>query len=308
MTCQILTIILSLAFVVGGSIILVDGASSIAKKTGASDFVIGALIVGFGTSCPEMVVSFVGAIQGNSDIAIGNVIGSNIFNTLLILGVSALVKPVFFTENNRRIDIPSLLVTTAILLVLNYTCGQIGRLIGAAFILLFIGYTTIIIKHSDGQTEGNIKEMSVWLSVLAVAGGIIALIGGGKAFVVASEALAKSIGVSDKFIAITILAFGTSLPEFATCLSAALKGKSQMALGDIIGSCIFNVLLILGGSSVIHPLSFSNITHIDMATFLVSALVMTLPLLKKRPKIGKVEGACMIALFIMYMVYLIKTI
>ena len=311
---QVLLLIGGLALIVFGADWLVDGASGIARRFGLSEFVIGLTIVGMGTSAPEMVVSFIGAFQGNADIAIGNVVGSNIMNTLLILGVTALILPMVITPSNRKRDIPVNLLVTVLLIVLGleYTIFRIGsdgltRWDGAILLALFIGYMVLSFKGNKPEEDDSpTKQRSVWLCLLLIAAGIAGLAFGGNLFVNNATKVARALGVSDKFIAITILAGGTSMPELATCVVAAAKKKGQLALGNIIGSNVFNILLILGGSALIHPLSFEHITLVDLGVLLVSALALvTAGFVGKKDKIDRLDGSLFLLIWIAYMAYLI---
>jgi len=314
MLVQCLILLAGLALVVFGADYLVDGASSIARRLGLSEFVIGLTIVGMGTSAPEMVVSFIGAIQGNSDISIGNVVGSNIFNTLLILGITAMLLPVPITESNRKKDIPMNIVITALLILLGLKATVFGfgtdglsRWDGAILLALFIGY--MIYSFSQKQEEKadeNEKTINPWLAVLMILGGLAALVFGGRMFVNSATSIAKALGVSDKFIAITILAGGTSMPELATCVAAAVKKKGQLALGNIIGSNVFNILLILGGSALIHPLSFSDITYVDLGALLLSAVaLLTSCYVGKKNMLDRLDGSMFLIIWAAYMAWLI---
>ena len=294
MWVQIILFLVGLALVVFGADYLVEGASAVARKFGLSEFVIGLTIVGMGTSAPEMVVSFIGAAQGNADIALGNVVGSNIFNTLLILGITALILPMAITKENRRRDIPMNIVTVAVLILLGlehtiFGAGTDGlsRLDGGILLALFIGYMWLSFKTSSPDDN-------------------TALIFGGQLFVNSAVSIAHTLGVSDKFIAITILAGGTSMPELATCVAAAVKKKGQLALGNIIGSNIFNVLLILGGSALINPLSFADISYIDLGILLASALaLLTSCFIGKKNSLDRLDGVLFLILWAGYMAWLI---
>jgi len=315
MPLQILCLLAGLALVVYGANILVDGASSVARRSGLSEFIIGLTIVGMGTSAPEMVVSFIGAIEGKPDIAIGNVVGSNIFNTLLILGLTAFILPVNISRANRMRDIPMNIGISVLLLVLGLESTLLGigtdglsLVDGGILAALFLIYMWFCLKHDDKsvqeKTEG--KEQKLWLSLLMIAGGLAGLIFGGRLFVDSATKIAQNIGVSDKFIAVTILAGGTSMPELATCVVAAAKKKGQLALGNIIGSNIFNVLLILGGSALIHPLSFSGMSCVDLGVFLVSAIALaTSVVVGKKNQIDRLDGALFVLIWAAYMAYLI---
>lgn len=317
---MILTIVLllaGLALIVFGADALVEGASSVARRFGLSEFVIGLTIVGMGTSAPEMVVSFIGAFQGNADIAIGNVVGSNIFNTLLILGLTALILPMAVTPSNKKRDIPVNIIVTALLVVLGlektfFGIGNDGlsRIDGAILMAVFILYMVMSFKGNHPDEEENPALMkSIWLSLLMIVGGLAGLIIGGNMFVDNATAIAKALGVSDKFIAITILAGGTSMPELATCVVAAAKKKGQLALGNIIGSNVFNILLILGGSALINPLSFVGMNFVDLGVLLLSAIVLfTATFVGKKDKIDRLDGSIFLLIFAAYMAYLIHNL
>ena len=316
MLVQILLLLLGLALVVFGADYLVEGASSVARKFGLSEFVIGLTIVGMGTSAPEMVVSFIGAFEGNADISVGNVIGSNIFNTLLILGITALLLPIPITEENRKKDIPLNIVITVLLVLMGLKHSLFGigtdgisRLEGGILLTIFVAYMVMSFrkkKTSEESETAQQKVYPVWLAVLMILGGLAALIFGGRFFVNSATNIAHGLGVSDKFIAITILAGGTSMPELATCVAAAVKKKGQLALGNIIGSNVFNILLILGGSALIHPLSFMGINYVDMGVLLVSALALfTSSYVGKRNKLDPVDGSLFLLLWAAYMAWLI---
>lgn len=314
MLLQCVLLLAGLALVVMGADKLVEGASSIARRFGLSEFLIGLTIVGMGTSAPEMVVSFIGAIEGNDDIAIGNVVGSNIFNVLLILGITALMLPIGITERNRKRDIPLNLVITLLLIVLGWKHSFFGlgadglsRADGAVLLAVFVGYMIWNFRHSEtpaGEHTGA-KRQNIWLAFLFVAGGLTALIFGGQLFVHSATHIARALNVSDKFIAITLLAAGTSLPELATCVAAAVKKKGQLALGNIIGSNVFNLLLILGGSALIHPLSFRDITYADLAVLFLSALMLFISAFTGRKRqIGRLDGVLFLLIGAAYFVYL----
>ena len=307
MALYILLLVAGLLLVVKGADFLVDGASSLARRWGLSEFVIGLTIVGMGTSAPEMVVSFIGAFEGNADISVGNVVGSNIFNTLLILGVTALILPIGVTAENRRRDVPMNLLITVLLVGLGLLGGSLSRWDGAILLALFVGYMWLSFKQKqENPGDAPKEERKAWLSVLMVLGGLAMLVGGGKLFVDNAVSIAHSLGVSDKFIAITILAGGTSLPELATCVAAAVKKKGQLALGNILGSNIFNVLLILGGSALITPLSFENITPVDLCALTASAVALVAAaLIGRKKQMGWISGTCFVLLFAAYMTYLI---
>ena len=318
MILDIVWLILGLALIVYGADWLVDGASSMARRWGLSEFVIGLTIVGMGTSAPEMVVSVIGAIQGNADVAVGNVIGSNIFNVLLILGITALILPIPVTRENIRRDVPLNLFVTGLLILLGmklsiFSIGEnlLSRWDGALFLLLFIAY--LVFCFRSGKTEEtpsvDAPGRKLWVSLLMVAGGLGALIIGGRLFVDNATDIARLLGVSDKFIAVTILAGGTSLPELATCVAAAIKKKGQLALGNVIGSNLFNILLILGTSAVITPLSFQDIDWVDLGVLALSALYLgTSVIVGRRRVVDRLDGVLFFLTWVAYMAYLIITL
>lgn len=315
MLIQILILISGLSLVIFGAHVLVDGSSSIARKAGISEFVIGLTIVGMGTSAPEFIVSILGAIKGNADIAVGNVVGSNISNILLILGASIMILPMEITKGNIKRDIPMLMGVTCLLILLGmnrffFGVGEnhINRIDGAVFLLLFASYIYTSFRNNvkpAQEEEHEEKKYSILISSVMVLGGLVSLILGGRFFVDSATSIAKMTGVSDKFIAITILAIGTSLPELATCIMAAVKKKGELALGNIIGSNIFNILLILGGAALIHPLSFKSMSFVDLAVLILTPLLLLLGMLKKKKNtLGMREGVIFLLLEAAYLTYL----
>ena len=316
MTIQILILLAGLLLILFGANYLVDGSSSIAKRFGISEFVIGLTIVGIGTSTPEMVVSFLSSFQGKADMAIGNIVGSNIFNTVTILGVTALIAPLTITRSNLRKDIPLNIGVTALLILLGmnltifgYGEDKLSRIDGIVLLAIFAWYLYSSFKSDtpDQEEEGDIKVLSVPVSLLMIVGGLAGLIIGGKLFVNSATELAKMFGVSDKFIAITVMAAGTSMPELATCVVAALKGRGQLALGNILGSNISNILLILGGAALINPLSFTGMTTVDLGTILLSSVFILLSaFLFKKKQLDRAEGMILIMIEVCYMWYLIS--
>lgn len=319
MTLQIFILLAGLLLILFGANWLVDGSSSIAKRFGISEFVIGLTIVGIGTSTPEMVVSFMSSFQGKADMAIGNIVGSNIFNTLMILGVTALISPLAITKSNLKRDIPLNIIVTVMLILLgmNLTIfgkgqDQLCRIDGAILLALFAGYLWTSFKSDQGDSEEGgegIKEYKNGVSVLMIIAGLAGLIVGGRLFVNSATELAKMFGVSDKFIAITIMAAGTSMPELATCVVAALKGRGQLALGNVLGSNIANILLILGGAALINPLSFAGMTYVDLGIILIGALViLASSFMFKKKELDRYEGAIFVLMEIGYMWYLIANL
>lgn len=309
MLLSIVLLLVGLGLVVYGSDILVDGASSVARKIGISEFVIGIIIVGFGTSCPELVVSVTGAIDGNSAVSLGNVTGSNIFNILMILGLTAILSPIAITKDNKTKDIPILLCVT-IFFCLIALKGTINRLDAVLFLAIFAIY--LLYNFKAGKAEAAAIEEEVveknygtFLSILMIVGGLAGLIFGGKLFVNNAVTLAHALGASDKFIAVTILAVGTSLPELMTCVVAAAKKKGQLALGNIVGSNVFNILLILGISGLIHPLDTHSFNYVDMATLTASVLALFIfANASKKSQLSKPAGISFLLMEVVYMIYL----
>ena len=309
---EYIILIVSLASIVFGADFLVAGAVSIARKFKVSDFVIGAAIVGVGTSMPELVVSFIGAVNANADVAIGNVVGSNIFNVLGILGLTAVLFPVAVDRKNMRFEIPlcigvSVLLTLLVFNFFNGASATIGRVDGVILLLLFAFFMWFSFRRDrkDAPVEESPQEDAtpLWKAILKVVGGLALLITSCDFFVDNAVLIAKSFGVNDAFISLTLIACGTSLPELAASLAAAVKKNTQLALGNIVGSNIFNMTLILGLSSQVMPLTSSGITIID---YLVMIGASILPLIFGfRGKIGRLGGAVMVICFVAYNWYLI---
>lgn len=309
---EYLILVVSLVGIVFGADYLVAGAVVIAKKLRVSDFVIGAAIVGVGTSMPEFVVSFMGALSGNSDVAIGNVVGSNIFNVLGILGITALFFPIAVDRKNMKFEIPlcigvSILLTVLALDFFSGTSAAIGRIDGMLLLVVFALFMWYSFardrKHAATTTPGPEAAGPLWIAILKVFGGLALLITSCDFFVDNAVLIAKSFGLSDAFISLTLIACGTSLPELAASVAAAVKKNTDVALGNIIGSNIFNITLILGLSSQTMPLTSPDITLVDYCVMIAAA---TLPLIMGlRGRMGRVSGLFMIACFIMYNIYLV---
>ena len=315
-----LILIISLVGIVFGAEFLVAGSVSVARRYKVSDFVIGAAIVGIGTSMPELVVSFFGALKGNADVAIGNVVGSNIFNVLGILGLTAICFPIAIDRKNMTFEIPfcigvSVILTLLALNFFNGTPATIGRVDGIILLLLFVGYMWYSFARDrneptpDPSLKGRENDeeiqciLPVWKALLKIVGGLALLITSCDFFVDNAIVIAKSWGVSDAIISLTLIACGTSLPELAASVAAACKKNTQLALGNIVGSNIFNILLILGVSSQVMPLVSADITIVDYAVMIAAA---AFPLFFGfKGKIGRVGGAVMLLCFVLYTWYLI---
>lgn len=313
---SVVIMLFALVAIVWGADTLVNGSVAIARRFRISDFVIGAVIVGIGTSLPELVVSSYGALRGHVDVAIGNVIGSNIFNILGILGLTALLWPVEVSRENRRFDLPICVGTSilAILLAFNFFNGApvaIHRWDGAILLLLFITfiYVSFLRDRKNNPAPATVPEQTtphekLGRSILKVIIGLTILVLGCQFFVDEAEHIALVLGVDEAFISITLIACGTSLPELAASLTAAFKRNTQLALGNVVGSNIFNILFILGVSSQLSPLTGGGITVVDY-TVMVSATVL-LYLLGLRGKISHIGGGILLVSFIGYLGYLIS--
>ena len=318
MLLQIATLIGGLLLILFGANYLVDGSSSIARRFGLSEFIIGLTIVGIGTSTPEMVVSFLSAFKGNADMAIGNIVGSNIFNTMLILGITAMIAPLTITKSNINKDIPLNIGVTLLLILLGMNASIFGigenvlsRLDGGMLLAIFVWYmwSSFHSDSADTDSDEEIRTYTPAISVLCILGGLAALIFGGRLFVNAATEIAKGFGVSDKFIAVTVLAAGTSMPELATSVVAAVKGRGQLALGNILGSNISNILLSLGGSALITPLSFKGMSMIDLGAVLVCAVFILFSAYAfKKKQLDRIEGSILVLMEAGYMWYLISNL
>ena len=313
-----LLLIGGLALILVGANALTDGAAAVAKRFQISDLVIGLTIVAFGTSAPELVISVMAALGGSADMAIGNVVGSNIFNVLMIIGITALVMPIKVGQGTLSKEIPLVILASFALAFLGNdvlldgdTANIISRIDGLillCFFLIFMRYTFAIARNGGDEEEGEkIKEMPIWKSALFIVGGLAGLVFGGQFFVDGASGIASALGVSESTIGLTIVAGGTSLPELATSVTAALKKNSGIAIGNAIGSNLFNIFFVLGCSATISPLPMGGINNIDMLVLIGSAILFWLVgwFFKKRT-ITRVEGALLVACYVAYTVYLIS--
>lgn len=317
MAIQFLLLAAGLLLILFGANWLVDGASSVARKSGLSEFLIGLTIVGIGTSAPEMVVSFISSFQHKADMAIGNVIGSNIFNTMMILGITALITPLTITPRNLRNDIPLNILVTGLLILLGMKASifgigrdEIGRPEGIVMLMIFAWYLWSSFRNdsqnlTEEEQENETKKLSGAKAALFIVAGIAALVGGGKIFVGSAARIAGYLHLSEKFIAITVMSVGTSLPELATCVVAAIKGRGQLALGNILGSNISNILLVLGGAAVINPLSFKGMTPVDLGAVMICAIfILASAHTFETKKLDRFEGGMLLAMEAAYMTWL----
>ena len=317
---NLLLLILGLVLTVVGADWLVNGSVAVAKRYRMPEFLIGITIVGIGTSMPELVVSLFASLSGRGSIAIGNVLGSNLANTLLILGAAAVIRPISFSRDAIKTDIPYNILVSAVLLLMCFGFrfwvpqhgGIISRVEGAVLLAMFAIYMFYSFRsaaNSNNQNNTDIPDVQqdalIWKSLIAIAAGITGLALGGRWFVNGASGLAAALGVSETIIAITIVAIGTSLPELATAVVASVKGRSQLALGNIIGSNIFNICLILGVSSVARPLNGSGIMLIDIAAPLAAVILLWISAFTLRGRrINRTDGVIFLAVYIAYVVYL----
>lgn len=314
---DILLLIGGLLLILLGANGLTDGAASVAKRFHIPPIVIGLTIVAFGTSAPELTVSVASALKGSADIAIGNVVGSNIFNTLMIVGCTALVAPIVITRNTLRKEIPLCILASIILLicandvlldratenVLSITDG----LLLLCFFAIFMGYTFAIASNNkvDGQEE-EIKSLPIWKSILYITGGLAGLIFGGQWFVEGAGNIARSLGISESIIGLTLVAGGTSLPELATSIVAALKKNPEIAIGNVIGSNLFNIFFVLGCSASITPLHLNGITNFDFLTLVGAGILLWFfGLFFARRTITRIEGSILVLAYVAYTTILI---
>ena len=306
MLLNILIIVVGIALVLWGADRLTDGAVAVAEKMKMPQIVIGLTIVAMGTSMPEFCVSLISALKGTSDLAVGNIVGSNIFNALLIVGVSALVAPMTIMETTVRKDIPFALVASALLLIMCLD-GNISRLDAGILFVMFLIFMYMTLKGAKKQgadaeeaIEGEGKKpMDTWLSVVWILVGLLCLIGGSNLFVEGATAVATNLGVSEAVIGLTIVAGGTSLPELATSVVSARKGNSGIAIGNALGSNVFNILAILGITGMITPMALKGITYIDLSMLVISIMIVWLFSFTKY-KIERWEGAVLTAVFVGY--------
>ncbi len=309
-----LLLISGLLLILVGANYLTDGSSALAKRFNISEFVIGLTIVAFGTSAPELIVSVLSALDGSGAKAIGNVVGSNLFNTFVILGICAVCVPVTLTRRNMKIDIPFGILVSVILLMVTLG-GTIQRIFGVVMLLIYAAIILFSIKSSqrdaalaeETKQAQQIKSMPLWVAIIMVVGGLAGLIFGGNLFLDGAERIAVKFGIPDNIIAITLLAGGTSFPELAASVVSIIKGKSDIALGNVIGSNIANILLVLGMSATITPLSMGSITLYDILMVLLgSGFIYLTGFVIKKQTIARSEGVMMLLLYAGYMYWLLS--
>lgn len=313
MIFDFLLIIIGFALLIKGADFLVDGASSVAKKFHIPEIIIGLTIVSVGTSMPELMVSLTSALEGYSDMAIGNIVGSNISNLFFILGACAAIRPLKFKEQTVRLEIPIVIFLTALL----YIFGNNGNeniitkpegFILVVFCILFIIYNIFMAKKQGLQeeTESSDKKVSILKSIFNIVVGIIALKFGGDFVVNSASNIATSLGVSEKVVSLTIVAFSTSLPELITSINATFKGEIDMAIGNVIGSNIFNIVLIIGVTALINPIAYSVSYNKDIVIFMIGMIALgIIPFLGEKNKISRWSGMAYVVTYFSYMASLV---
>ena len=298
-----------LAALYSGADFLVKGGVDIAKRLGISSLVIGLTLVAFATSAPELAVSLSSALQGNSDIAMGNAVGSNIANIGLILGVCACILPLNVDKQLLKLDAPLMVLSEILLTVLYFTSGGLNRIHGAVLLAIIIIYNIYIIrksrKNSETETEKTPCHYPLYLAIIIVIASLGVLVGGAKIFLLSAVYFAKMLNLSDAVIGLTVVAVGTSLPELATSVVAACKGEKDIAIGNVVGSNIFNILSILGVTALIKPMNNSSLNGVDfgMMTGISGALLI---MLFTGRKLSRIEGAILLLAYIIYTIYLCR--
>lgn len=307
MLIQILVLAVGFTMLVKGADWFVDGAAGIAAKFGIPPLVIGLTIVAMGTSAPEAAVSITSAIKGNAGITVGNVVGSNIMNILVILGLASLITPIAVQKSTVKVEIPFMLFVTGLLLALGYSGNQIGFTEGvvlwAAF-LVYLGYLLWSAKKNPAEAEEE-RLRPVWKLLLLVAVGMGLILWGSDLAVDAASAIAKMLGMSDRLIGLTIVALGTSLPELVTSVAASRKGEADIAIGNIVGSNIFNILFVAGTTALITLVAFEPGFVIDTLIAAAAGVLLWVCVFRKR-KLSRLGGGVMLAAYAVYFVYLVR--
>ena len=314
-----ISVVLNLLFLVIGMFLLikgadffVDGASRVAKALKIPSLIIGLTLVSIGTSLPELSVSVTAALSGNADISYGNVIGSNIFNVFVVIGASAIFTPMIIDKAMKKYDIPILLGIYGLFAIFSFviTPKELDRVESIIFCLLFIGYLVFLVLRTKKEGVQKVEEETeekprkMWVNIAFILGGLAAIVAGGEFVVTTAETLALMAGMSKLLVGLTIVAVGTSLPELVTSMVAAKKGENDIAVGNAVGSSIFNILLILGVASTIKPIGFELSTYIDVIAMAVSAIMLFI-FAYKGSKVNRWQGALMIAIYAIYLTFII---
>ena len=308
MTLLIKFLLLALGFLmlIKGADYFVTGASGIAYRFGIPHLIVGLTIVAMGTSAPEAAVSIAAAFKGSADITIGNIVGSNILNIWIILGISSVVAALTVARSAVRVEIPFVIIVSAVLLIMGLD-GTVSRIDGIILWAIFILYLVYLFSKAKKtkQIEGEIRNHPLWKNILFTAGGLVLIVLGSDFTVDAASDIARIFGMSERFIGLTIVALGTSLPELFTSVSAARRGNVDIAIGNIVGSNVFNILFVVGTSALIIPVPFAAKFRIDAAVAAIAALTLFL-FCRKEKKISKSGGICMLACYAAYFVYLVQ--
>ena len=313
---NILLLLVGLGLILAGANFLTDGAAALAQRFRVPEFIVGLTVVAIGTSTPELVVSVLSALGGQSDVAVGNVVGSNLFNVFVILGICALIRPLPFSRSNIRQDIPFGIVASALFFLFASdrllhlgSVDRIDRADGIVMLILYVGllaYTVRMAGRADARPAAR-PPKAWWLTLGSIVVGLAALVGGGELFLHHATVIARKLGVSESVIAITLVAGGTSLPELASSVVSVLKGRAELALGNVLGSNVANILLILGTSATIRPLTMGGITTFDVAMVLLGSLLLWLTAFTFRRRcVDRWEGAIFLAIYVAYIWYLIR--
>lgn len=318
-------LVIGFVLLIKGADIFVSGASNISKRLGIPSVIVGLTIVSLGTSAPELAVSAISAIKGNNEIAVGNVLGSNLFNTLVVLGVTTIIMTLTIKKSEVKRDYTINILATTVLLFLTFTTilggrdNYISRLDGIVLLIGCISYITYLVlsgKRGKVSSENiqeelaveSVSEISIFKSIIKLIIGIAGIVIGGQVVVDSATNIATSLGMSEKLVGLTIVAIGTSLPELVTSVVAALKGEKDIALGNILGSNIFNILLIIGLSSAISPIAVSNNLLFDFIFLIIVTLIIGIMIFfnkKEEKNFGKKEGIILVAFYVFYMAYII---
>lgn len=305
---QVLLLAAGFVMLVKGADWFVDGAAGIAEKFGIPQLVVGLTIVAMGTSAPEAAVSITAALKGSAAITIGNVVGSNILNILIILGITSAIVTVAVAKSTVKFEIPYMIIITVLLLILGITGNQIsfmeGMILWAAF-LIYLGYLFIMAKNNKEDVEEEKESKPIWMLVILTLVGLVLIIWGSDVTVDAASKIAKAAGMSERFIGLTIVALGTSLPELFTSVSAAMKGKADIAIGNIVGSNIFNILFVVGTTALITPVLFESKFMYDVAVAIAAGILLLLFVFKNR-KLNRFAGVTMLLAYAGYFIYLIQ--
>ncbi len=306
---QMILLVIGFVLLVKGADWFVEGASRVAERFGIPQLVIGLTIVAMGTSLPEAAVSVSAALKGSAEITIGNILGSNILNVLLILGLTAVITPVAVQKSTIKYEIPYVVVVSAVLMGIGYADGVVGRLDGVILWILFIMYLLYLLKMAKSGADvieeipGDGKPMPVWKMLVMIVAGAAMIVLGSNLAVDAASGLARIFGMSERLIGLTIVAFGTSLPELVTSVTAAIKGKADIAVGNIVGSNIFNILFVVGTSALITPVVYAPSFLVDSIAAIAVGIILWLLVFRKQ-KLDRLGGVILLVCYAGYFVYL----